>query len=62
MIQNPLGGCKLTLVDTAWTILETANDLRDWEAVETCRRVIDAGLSGREPVASDAKLIAEFFN
>ena len=30
------------LVDTAWTILDAANDLRDAVTVEACRRVIDA--------------------
>ena len=35
------------LIDTAWSILEAANDLRDWRAVEACRQVIDESLRGR---------------
>jgi hypothetical protein len=61
MFQNPIVGGH-GVFDNAWTILEAANDLRDAAAVETCRRVIDAGLAGREPVASDVKFIVEFFD
>jgi hypothetical protein len=49
-------------VDTAWTILEAANDLHDAATVETCRRVIDAGLAGQEAAASDIKSIFAFFD
>jgi hypothetical protein len=61
MIES-LQTCTEGLFDTAWTILEAANDLRDMTAIETCRRVIDAGFAGREPAAADVKLIFEFFN
>jgi hypothetical protein len=33
------------LFDTAWTILEAANDLGDRATVEVCRRVIDASFA-----------------
>jgi hypothetical protein len=49
------------LVDTAWTILEAANDLRDIATVDVCRRVIDASIRGRAPVQSDIDVIFNFF-
>ena len=49
------------LLDTAWTILETANDLRDIATVETCRRIIDATLRGDIPAQSDVELIFDYF-
>jgi hypothetical protein len=49
------------LMDTAWTILEAANDLRDSATVDVCRRVIDASLRGREPAQSDVDTIFNFF-
>jgi hypothetical protein len=49
------------LLDTAWTILETANDLRDTATVETCRRIIDATLRGQIPAQSDVELIFDYF-
>jgi hypothetical protein len=33
-------------LDTAWIVLEAANDLGDDATVEACRRVIDANLKG----------------
>jgi hypothetical protein len=50
------------LLDTAWTILEAANDLRDTTTVDTCRRVIDATFRGGAPAQSDINIILEFFN
>jgi hypothetical protein len=41
------------LMDTAWTILEAANDLRDRATLEVCRRVIDASYRGEPPAQSD---------
>jgi hypothetical protein len=49
------------LIDTAWTILEAANDLGDRATVEVCRRVIDAWLRGTAPAKSDINVIFAFF-
>jgi hypothetical protein len=49
------------LIDTAWTILEAANDLGDRATVEICRRVIDASLRGVAPAKSDINVIFDFF-
>jgi hypothetical protein len=48
-------------VDMAWLVLEAANDLGDHEAVEACRRVIDANLNGRLAPPSDLHLIVDYF-
>jgi hypothetical protein len=61
MIENPII-CTESLVETAWTIIDAANDLGDIATIETCRRVIDAGLAGRAAAASDVKLILDFFD
>ena len=50
------------LLDTAWTILEAANDLRDVATVDACRRVIDVTFRGGAPAQSDINVILEFFN
>jgi len=50
------------LLDTAWTILEAANDLRDVATVDACRRVIDETFRGGAPAQSDINIILEFFN
>jgi hypothetical protein len=49
------------LMDTAWTILEAANDLGDRAIVEVCRRIIDESLRGRPPAESDVNTILNFF-
>jgi hypothetical protein len=49
------------LMDTAWTILEAANDLGDQATIDVCRRVIDAVLRGVAPAESDVSLIFAFF-
>jgi len=49
------------LFDTAWTVLQAANDVRDGDAVEACRRVIDANLRGGVPVLSDMDVVFDFF-
>ena len=49
------------LADAAWCALEAANDLGDFETINTCRRVIDANLSGRLAMQSHVKIIAEYF-
>ncbi len=48
-------------VDMAWLVLEAANDLGDHNAVEACRRVIDANLNGRPAPQSDVHLIVDYF-
>ena len=50
------------LLDTAWTILEAANDLGDAATVEACRRVIDATFRGAAPVQSDISIVLKFFS
>jgi hypothetical protein len=49
------------LLDTAWAILEVANDLSDTATVETCRRIIDATLRGDNPARSDIDVIFDYF-
>ena len=49
------------LVDTAWSVLDAANDLRDIAVVEACRRVIDANLRGGVSAQSDMNVVSEFF-
>jgi hypothetical protein len=48
-------------LDTAWLVLEAANDLGDDATVEICRRVIDANLTGTEASPSDLHVIFEYF-
>ncbi len=48
-------------LDAAWLVLEAANDLGDHATVEICRRVIDAGLNGTQPAASDMHVIIGYF-
>jgi hypothetical protein len=50
------------LLDSAWTILEAANDLHDVATVEVCRRVIDTTFRGGAPTQSDIAIIHKFFN
>jgi hypothetical protein len=47
--------------DTAWIVLEAANDLRDDLTVEACRRVIDANLKGKPALPSDLHVIFDYF-
>jgi hypothetical protein len=48
-------------LQTAWAVLDAANDLRDEVTVEICRRVIDASLY-RAPVSpSDLQIIFNYF-
>jgi hypothetical protein len=49
------------LIDTAWSVLDAASDLRDIATVEACRRVIDASLRGIVPPQSDMDIVFEFF-
>jgi hypothetical protein len=49
-------------LDTAWMVLEAANDLGDHQTVEVCRRVIDASLNGRPASPFDLHIIVEYFS
>ena len=48
--------------ETAWTILDAANDLGDTMTVDACRRVIDADLRGEPPARSDIAVLSAFFS
>ena len=48
--------------ETAWTVLDAANDLGDSVTVDACRRVIDADLRGEAPDRSDMAVLSAFFN
>jgi hypothetical protein len=63
MVDQPYASLPAKpLLDTAWTILEAANDLRDVATVDACRRVIDETFRGGAPAQSDISIILEFFN
>ena len=47
--------------ETAWTVLDAANDLGDSMTVDACRRVIDADLRGEAPARSDVAVLDAFF-
>ena len=47
--------------ETAWAVLEAANDLGDTVTVDACRRVIDASLRGQAPATSDVAVVTAFF-
>jgi hypothetical protein len=47
--------------ETAWTVLDAANDLGDTITVDACRRVIDADLRGETPARSDIAVLSAFF-
>ena len=48
-------------VDTAWLVLEAANDLGDDATVEACRRVIDASLNGGLVDPADLHVVQHYF-
>jgi hypothetical protein len=48
--------------ETAWTVLDAANDLGDSMTVDACRRVIDADLRGETPARSDVAVLTAFFS
>jgi hypothetical protein len=48
-------------LDTAWLVLEAANDLGDGATVDICRRVIDANLNGAPASSSDLHVIFDYF-
>ncbi|MBA4036408.1 MAG: hypothetical protein C0480_17610 [Bradyrhizobium sp.] len=47
--------------ETAWTVLDAANDLGDTITIDACRRVIDADLRGETPARSDVAVLSAFF-
>ena len=47
--------------ETAWAVLEAANELGDTATVDACRRVIDANLRGDQPATSDMAVVVAFF-
>ena len=47
--------------ETAWTVLDAANDLGDIITIDACRRVIDADLRGEPPARSDVAVLTAFF-
>jgi hypothetical protein len=53
--------CERPSGETAWTILDAANDLGDTLTVNACRRVIDADLRGEAPTRSDMTVLTAFF-
>jgi hypothetical protein len=48
--------------ETAWTVLDAANDLGDVMTIDACRRVIDADLRGETPARSDVAVLSAFFS
>ena len=60
--QTEAAGAAKPLLDTAWSILEAANDVSDAATVDACRRVIDATFRGAEPAASDMSIVMGFFD
>jgi hypothetical protein len=48
--------------ETAWAVLDAANDLGDSMTVDACRRVIDADLRGEAPARSDIAVLSAFFS
>ena len=49
-------------VETAWTVLEAANDLGDNVTIEACQRVIDDDSGGDLPAQSDMNTIFSFLD
>jgi hypothetical protein len=49
-------------VETAWTVLEAANDLGDEVTIEACQHVIDADSGGDPPAQSDMNIIFSFLD
>jgi hypothetical protein len=49
-------------VETAWTVLEAANDLGDSLTIEACQRVIDDDSGGDLPAQSDMNIIFGFLD
>ena len=61
VVQLNTEASRSPLLDSAWAILEAANDLRDFATVETCRRIIDATYRGDPPTRSDIDVMFDYF-
>ena len=61
MLSQDQTGRESAAGDTAWSVLDAANDLGDTITVDACRRVIDASLRGDAPAESDMSVIVAFF-
>ncbi|MGH6712713.1 MAG: hypothetical protein ACREEK_27615 [Bradyrhizobium sp.] len=61
MLRQDQSGQESASGETAWAVLEAANDLGDTITVEACRRVIDANLRGDAPASSDMAVVIAFF-
>ncbi|MBN8991448.1 MAG: hypothetical protein J0H42_24675 [Rhizobiales bacterium] len=61
MAPHDQSGQESASGETAWAVLEAANDLGDTITVEACRRVIDASLRGDAPATSDMAVVVAFF-
>jgi hypothetical protein len=48
-------------MDSAWLVLDAANDFRDDATVAACRRVIDANLNGVPAQQTDLRVIFDYF-
>lgn len=60
-VTADVGAPDKASVDAAWLVLEAANDLGDHAAIEACRRVIDAELTGAVACSSDIDLVLGYF-
>jgi len=60
--QTEAVGAAKPLLDTAWSILEAANEVRDVATVDACRRIIDATFRGAQPAPADMNIVLGFFN
>ena len=60
--QPDAAGAGKPILDTAWAILEAANELRDASTVDACRRVIDATFKGADPAPSDMNIVLGYFD
>jgi hypothetical protein len=61
MLRQDQSGQEAASGETAWAVLEAANDLGDTVTVDACRRVIDANLRGDPPATSDMAVVVAFF-
>jgi hypothetical protein len=52
----------LQWVETAWAVLEAADDLGDQVTIGACQRVIDGDFGGELPAQSDLDTIFSFLN
>lgn len=48
--------------ETAWVVLQAADDLGDKVAIEACQRIIDDDFDGKLPAQSDLDTVFTFLN